>query len=103
MTDSMYQGSAGTLNVKYSEKAGTNIGNGIKQKSHIIKDLGSWFRTVEAKSLTGKWVLLDPEYRVIDSAERTGPLLKRRREEGTPFIVFVDPAITLGIRMLHTH
>lgn len=85
--------------------AGTYIESEIKQtpRQTIIKDLGSWFRTATAVSLTGKWVLLDSEYRVIDSTERPGKLLNNHPEINTPHIIFVDPNITLGTRTLHTH
>lgn len=100
----MYQGS-GAVKTIYSNMAGTYIENQSKQppRKTIIKDLGSWFKTTVAVSFTGKWVLLDSEYRVIDSAERPGKLLNSHPKINTPHIIFVDPSITLGTRTLHRH
>jgi len=49
-----------------------------------------WVRTPEAQAQAGRWVLLGPDLRVLDSDESPSELLARYPGESAPTVVFVD-------------
>jgi hypothetical protein len=53
--------------------------------------LVEWLATPAARELVGQWVLLTPDYEVIDYASRPSELLDRHPDNRSPFIVFVRP------------
>lgn len=75
------------------------IGGGSTRSDEVVTavtetepnlDLTQWMRSEIARQLSGQWVLLSPEYEVIDSNLHPRQLLLDHPEERAPFIVYVE-------------
>lgn len=58
-----------------------------------VTGLESWFRSKEARSFVGKWVMLNTNFEAIDSKDSPGALLQEHAEVISPLIVYVDPKL----------
>jgi hypothetical protein len=88
-SDLAYENNGAELDYQISGFSSTNSIKPEEKTTKVPQDLGSWFRTLEARKNRRRWVILSETYEVVESVVSPKDFSAEALSLKAPMIIFV--------------